>query len=81
MLKGTINLLGDKSISHRVIILASSSNGISKLYNLSQAKDVQRTINSLSFSNFRIVSIEAIKNEKGINFVSIFGMVRAEYRR
>ena len=34
-----------------------------------------------SFSSFKIVSIDAIKNEKGINFVSIFGMVRAEYRR
>ena len=40
--------------------------------------DVQRIISSLSFSNFRIVKIEAIKNEKGINFVNIFGIVKKE---
>jgi len=47
MLKGKINLPGDKSISHRVLILASISKGKSKLYNLSKSKDVQRTINIL----------------------------------
>ena len=40
--------------------------------------DVQRIISSLSFSSFNIVNIEAIKNEKGINFVIILGIVKKE---
>ena len=32
-------------------------------------------------SNFKIVNIEAIKNEKGINFVNTFVMVKNEYKR
>ena len=40
--------------------------------------DVQRMISSLSFSSFNIVNIEAIKNEKGINFVIILGIVKKE---
>ena len=40
--------------------------------------DVQSIINSLSFSNFRIVIIDVIKKENGINFVSIFGNDRSE---
>ena len=40
--------------------------------------DVQKVISSLFFSNFRIVKIEAIKNEKGINFVNIFGIIKKE---
>ena len=47
MIKGTINLPGDKSISHRVLILASISNGKSRIYNLAQSEDVKRTINIL----------------------------------
>ena len=38
--------------------------------------DVQRIINSLSLSNFKIVKIEAIKKVKGINFVIILGIER-----
>ena len=40
--------------------------------------DVHKTINSLSLSNFKIVRIEANKNEKGINFVSILVIVKNE---
>ena len=54
MLKGTINLSGDKSISHRVLILASISKGTSKLHNLSQSEDVQRTINILKNCGVKI---------------------------
>ena len=35
-------------------------------------------ISSLSFSIFNIVNIDAIKNEKGINFVNILGKVKIE---
>ena len=43
--------------------------------------DVHKTINSLSFSNFKIVIIEVIKKANGIIFVAIFGIVRVEYSR
>ena len=45
MIKGIINLPGDKSISHRVLILASISKGKSTIYTLSTSEDVKRTIN------------------------------------
>ena len=47
MLKGTIKLQGDKSISHRVLILAALAKGQSTIKNLSYCQDVQRTINIL----------------------------------
>ena len=47
MLKGAIKLEGDKSISHRVLILATLAKGDSTIKNLSYCKDVQRTINIL----------------------------------
>jgi hypothetical protein len=41
--------------------------------------EAQKIINSLSFSNFKIVDTIAIKKQKGINFVHIFDIVRKEY--
>ena len=55
MIQGTINLPGDKSISHRVLILASISNGKSIIYNLAQSEDVKRTINILKKCGTQII--------------------------
>ena len=55
MIKGTINFPGDKSISHRVLILASISKGNSTIYNLSQSKDVQRTMSILKNCGIQII--------------------------
>ena len=54
MLRGEINLKGDKSISHRVLILAAMSREKSIIYNLSNSIDVQRTINILKDCGIRI---------------------------
>jgi len=43
-ISGTLNLPGDKSISHRALMLASLANGRSELRNLSTADDVVSTI-------------------------------------
>ena len=59
MLKGTIYLQGDKSISHRVLILASIAKGTSEIHNISKSDDVQRTISILSNCG---VTIKTIKN-------------------
>jgi 3-phosphoshikimate 1-carboxyvinyltransferase len=39
--EGTLNLPGDKSISHRSVMFASMAKGISKIYNLSNGEDVK----------------------------------------
>ncbi|MBI44944.1 MAG: 3-phosphoshikimate 1-carboxyvinyltransferase [Candidatus Marinimicrobia bacterium] len=64
MLKGTIYLQGDKSISHRVLILASISKGTSKIYNLSKSDDVKRTINILRSCG---ITIKTINNTTFVN--------------
>ncbi len=43
----TILLPGDKSISHRAVMLASIADGVSELTNLNDGKDVQSTIKAL----------------------------------
>ena len=40
--------------------------------------DVQSTISSLSFSNFKIVSTVDIRKQKGINFVKTLDIVKKE---
>ena len=46
-LKGIIILPGDKSISHRSIIISSIAMGKTKIVNLLESEDVHRTINAL----------------------------------
>jgi 3-phosphoshikimate 1-carboxyvinyltransferase len=43
----TISLPGDKSISHRALMLASIADGVSRITNLNDGKDVQSTIQAL----------------------------------
>ena len=43
----TISLPGDKSISHRALMLASIADGVSEITNLNDGKDVQSTIQAL----------------------------------
>lgn len=43
-LRGTIELPGDKSISHRAVIISSLANGISEIENLLESEDCLRTL-------------------------------------
>ena len=43
--------------------------------------DVHKTINSLSFSNFRMVNDIATKNVKGVNLTIVFGRPKIEYKK
>ena len=43
--------------------------------------EVQNTISSLSFSNLSIVNITAIRKQKGISLVTIFGRLNNEYEK
>ena len=45
--KGTIKLSGDKSISHRAILISSIINGESRINNISRSQDVKSTIDCL----------------------------------
>ena len=42
-----IRLFGDKSISHRALMMSSISKGVSRISNLCNSQDVQSTINCL----------------------------------
>ena len=44
MLKGTIELLGDKSISHRAIMFSSISKGYNRISNFLMGEDCISTI-------------------------------------
>ena len=46
-LHGEIKIPGDKSISHRALICASISDGVSRISNLQESEDVINTLNSL----------------------------------
>jgi 3-phosphoshikimate 1-carboxyvinyltransferase len=45
---GTLFFMGDKSISHRALIISALANGKSYIQNLSSAEDVQSTVNCLN---------------------------------
>ena len=45
-INGTIKIPGDKSISHRSIIIPSISKGITQISNLLWSEDVLRTLNA-----------------------------------
>ena len=70
MLKGTIKLKGDKSISHRILILASSAKGNSEIYNLSECEDVKMTLEILKKCNIKISKINNKFIIKGNNLSS-----------
>ena len=57
-LSGTLSLEGDKSISHRAIILASLANGTTRINNLLESEDVFRTINA-----FKLMGVEIEKKD------------------
>ncbi len=53
-LKGNLKLPGDKSISHRVVIICSLANGVSRITNLLESDDVLRTIDIMKNLSVKI---------------------------
>ena len=53
--KGTIKISGDKSISHRALILSAMSTGKTKITNLLESADVMRTLKILKELGVRII--------------------------
>ena len=60
-LNGEVLIPGDKSISHRSIIIPSISNGITEVSNLLMSEDVENTINA-----FKEMGVDIKKNRNNI---------------
>ncbi len=54
-LKGSIKISGDKSVSHRALILSAMSNGKTKITNLLESDDVMRTLEILRQLGVKII--------------------------
>ncbi len=54
-LKGSLKISGDKSISHRALILSAMSTGETRISNLLESDDVMRTLNILRDLGIKIV--------------------------
>jgi len=61
----TISLPGDKSISHRSIMLASIANGVSHITNLNDGEDLQSTINAMRLCGVSIEENDGTITVKG----------------
>ena len=66
-LYGDIMLSGDKSISHRLLMVSALINDNSKIYNLSNSLDVLTTIKCLQKCNvkIKILDKDIIKSYQG----------------
>jgi 3-phosphoshikimate 1-carboxyvinyltransferase len=64
-LKGSIKISGDKSVSHRALILSALSSGKSKISNLLESDDVMRTLKIL-----RELGVKIVKSK---NFWLVYG--------
>ena len=63
-LRGTINVPGDKSISHRAIMLGSLAQGETEVYNFAYSEDCLRSVRA-----FRDLGIEIKENRKNSSLV------------
>ena len=68
-INGTIKIPGDKSISHRSIIIPSISKGITQISNLLWSEDVLRTLNAFESMgvNIQVNKDDVIIKGKGLN--------------
>ena len=53
--KGSLKISGDKSISHRALILSAMSTGKARITNLLESEDVMRTLNILKELGIKII--------------------------
>ncbi|HJO13378.1 MAG TPA: 3-phosphoshikimate 1-carboxyvinyltransferase, partial [Alphaproteobacteria bacterium] len=68
-INGTVKIPGDKSISHRSIIIPSISKGVTQISNLLKSEDVFRTVNAFQSMNvnIQINKDDVIIEGKGLN--------------
>ena len=68
--KGTLYLPGDKSISHRAIMLSSIADGKSTIRNLNDGADLQSTINALKACGAKIDSRNQTITIEGVDLTN-----------
>lgn len=73
MINQILEFPGDKSISHRALILGSLSSGFSKIYNLNLAQDILSTINCLKKCGILIEFKSSYTAVSGNNFTDPVG--------
>ena len=68
-INGTVIIPGDKSISHRSIIIPSISKGVTQISNLLWSEDVVRTLNAFQSMgvNIQVNKDNVIIEGKGLN--------------
>ncbi len=68
-INGTVKIPGDKSISHRSIIIPSISKGVTQISNLLKSEDIFRTIDAFQSMNVKIQvnKDDVIIEGKGLN--------------
>lgn len=82
-IRGTIEIPGDKSVSHRAIMLGSLASGVSNIRNLSLSRDNMATVSAfrkLGVTINRIESGGSVKNSKNFNIegVGLYGLREPE---
>lgn len=75
---GILSVSGDKSISHRALILSSQAVGKTTIHNISSAQDVFRTINALKMLGVTIKRVQHVQNTYEVSGVGIGGLSKPE---
>ena len=57
---GSIKIIGDKSISHRTVILGSLATGVSKIKNILLSGDTLSTIKIFKQMGVRLITLQKI---------------------
>ncbi|HQG45726.1 MAG TPA: 3-phosphoshikimate 1-carboxyvinyltransferase [bacterium] len=65
-IQGTLNVPGDKSISHRALILAAMAEGTSRIHGLSDARDVASTRTCLQALGIKITRARGVFSVAGM---------------
>ena len=76
-INGNVKIPGDKSISHRSIIIPSISNGTSEISNLLWSEDVLNTLNAFKAMG---VEIEEDKKKVLINGKGLNSLVQSKHK-
>ena len=74
-INGTVKIPGDKSISHRSIIIPSISKGVTQISNLLKSEDVFRTLNAFQSMN---VNIQVNKNDVIIEGRGLNSLIKSD---
>ena len=70
-IEGTLSIVGDKSLSHRAVILCSLASGVSRIKNILLSGDTKATIQI--FRQLGVEINEIINNEEEVHGVGIHG--------